>query len=92
MKKKGDGVGKWKKEELINCEVEIFTVGKELEKDEMNLYVSIYKLCQLEHLGSVEVISILERGKTFLYDHFFSVLIFFSLHFSFFFSSNDIHF
>ena len=92
MKKKGDGVGKWKKEELINCEVEIFTVGKELEKDEMSLYVSIYKLCQLEHLGSVEVISILERGKTFLYDHFFSVLIFFSLHFSFFFSSNDIHF
>lgn len=92
LKKKGDGVGKWKKEELKNCEVEIFTVGKELEMDEMSLYVSIYKLCQLEHLGSVEVISILERGKTFLYDHFFSVLIFFSLHFSFFFSSNDIHF
>ena len=71
LKKKGDGVGKWKKEELKNCEVEIFTVGKELEMDEMSLYVSIYKLCQLEHLGSVEVISILERGKTFLYDHFF---------------------
>lgn len=71
LKKKGDGVGEWKKEELINCEVDIFMVGKELEKDEMSLYVSIYKLCQLEHLGSVEVISILERGKTFLYDHFF---------------------
>lgn len=70
-KKKGDGVREWKKEELRNCELEIFKVGKELEKNEMSLYVPIYKLCQLEHLGSIEVISILERGKIFLYDHFF---------------------
>lgn len=56
MKKKGDGVGEWKKEELINCEVEIFMVGKELEKDEMSLYVSVYKLCQLEHWAQLKLL------------------------------------
>ena len=64
-------------------------VGKELEKDEMSLCVPIYKLRQLEHLGSVEVISILERGKIFLYDHFL-LFSYFSLISPFF--SNDIHF
>lgn len=65
-------------------------VVKELEKDEMSLCVPIYRLRQLEHLGSVEVISILERGKIFLYDHFL-LFSYFSLFISPFFS-NDIHF
>ena len=41
-------------------------VGKELEKDEMSLCVPIYKLRQLEHLGSVEVISILGAKFSFM--------------------------
>lgn len=42
-------------------------VRKKLENEEMNLYLPIYKLCQLEHVRSVERI----LGEKHFYDHLF---------------------